>query len=67
MTWVSILNILKVRSVAGLVLQVSGSLVEVDILDCLSLHDLVLAFSTPAWDWVKDGEGIRPQTDPGNG
>ena len=33
MTWVSILNILKVRSVAGLVLQVSGSLVEVDILE----------------------------------
>ena len=33
----------------------------------MSLHDLELAFSTLAWNWGKDGEGIRPETDTGNG
>ena len=47
---------------AGLEMQVSGPLIEVDILDQISLHDLVLAFSTPAWVWglgKNHGEGDR--------
>ena len=50
----------KMRSVVGLVMQASGSLVEVDILE---LSWSMLVFSTPAWDWGGGGEGIRP----GNG
>ena len=50
---------------AGLVMQVSGGLVEVDIFcNCLCLHDLMLAFSTPAYGTgAEDREGIRPETD----
>ena len=58
------------RSVAGLVMPAFGSLVEVDILElsekksnliCLSLHDLVLAFSAPAREGIGavDVKGIR--------
>ena len=48
----------------GLVMQVSGSLVEVDILE---LTESPLTFSIPAWDWATDGEGIRPDIGTGNG
>ena len=50
-------------------MQASDSLVQVDILElCLSFHDLVLAFSTPAYGTgVVNGEIILPETDTGIG
>ena len=55
------------KYVAGLVNQASGSLVEVNFLELSSLHVLVLAFATSAYDWDDDGKGIGPEADTGNG
>ena len=58
----------KVRSVAGLVMQGSGSLVEVDSIE--------MSWVSITWCWhfphphgtgAVDGEWIRPETDTGNG
>ena len=55
---------IRVEIHGGSCTATSGSLVEVDILE---LSESPLAFSTPTWDWVKDGDEIRPETDTQNG
>ena len=50
------------RSVAGLVIQASGSLVESDILEMLRFPCSGVGICHP-----KYGDGIRPETDTGSG
>ena len=54
------------RSVAGLVMQSSGNPVELNILELTeSPWSCVGIFHTSMGSGVADGEGIRPETEPG--